>query len=121
VRATLIPDYPLKLSGMSGDNVVKSIAVLVKKGENVFEKTIPDGQPALIVAEQSGIRPLQPYTVYIAKKGITPKMAVVLMDEATRAEVMKGCQSRYLRADDIFKSNECISSHYIFIILHNGC
>jgi hypothetical protein len=91
VRATLITDYPLKLSGISGDNEVKSIAVLDKKGEKVFEKTIPDGKPALIVAEQSGIRPLQPYTVYIAtKKGIAQKMAVVIMDEATRAEVMKG-------------------------------
>jgi hypothetical protein len=90
VRATLITDYALKLSGPSGDNEVKSIAVLDGKGEKVFEETMKNGKPVFLLAAEWGINPEQPYQVCVVKQGITQKIDVALMNEATRAEVMKG-------------------------------
>ena len=89
VQATLMTDYPLKLSGFNAD-AIKSIAVFDKKGEKVFEEAITNAKPVNLVAEQLRIRSMQPYTVHIVREGITQKMSVVLMDQTTRAEVMKG-------------------------------
>jgi hypothetical protein len=89
IRATLITDYPLKLSGVSADDNVKFISVMDSKGEKVFEETVTNGKPAALDAERLGIRPLQPYNVDVVKNGITQKMIVILMDQTTRADVLK--------------------------------
>ena len=90
IRATLLMDYPLKLSGVSADDQVKSISVMNNKGEKVFEETITNGKLAVLEAERLNLRPLQPYTIHVVKNEITQKMTVVLMDQTTRADVMKG-------------------------------
>lgn len=88
LQATLMRNYPIIISG--ANEGVKSIAIINTKGQKVYEKPIKSKEAISLVPSEIGVEPLESYTVYINKDTVKRRLDIVLMDEATQEEVLKG-------------------------------